>query len=287
MIRPLRLTSQNRNIGKNLHVHPACMFHAAFNNRDISPTSGGIITSIVTEKENLDGNGHGVRVEALIMQPTVGCSGLPWNGGLAWKQMVSRYTSLAAYFAMARDRGSGRVVLHPDSGEPKVEYSVSNYDAQNILEGVIMAAECLVAAGADEIITSIRGASTYKVDPEMGKDAPSFQKWVKHLRLLGRSGGDMCQYASAHLQSSNRMGTSPSDSVVDCDGKVWGTEGLYIADGSILPSASGVNPMVGSLFRSHLTMPSTYHVLQVTIMAVADHVSSTILKATESGSARL
>jgi choline dehydrogenase-like flavoprotein len=32
--------------------------------------------------------------------------------------------------------------------------------------------------------------------------------------------------------------------VVDPWGKVWDTEGLYVADGSILPSSLGVNPQL-------------------------------------------
>lgn len=43
---------------------------------------------------------------------------------------------------------------------------------------------------------------------------------------------------------SNRMGTKPSNSVVDPRGRVWGTQSLYIADASVLPTASGVNPMI-------------------------------------------
>lgn len=34
---------------------------------------------------------------------------------------------------------------------------------------------------------------------------------------------------------------------MDPSGKVWGTEGLYVADASVFPSASGVNPMVTTM----------------------------------------
>ena len=43
------------------------------------------------------------------------------------------------------------------------------------------------------------------------------------------------------------MGTSPRNSVVDPKGKVWGVEGLYVADASVFPSASGVNPMITNM----------------------------------------
>ena len=38
------------------------------------------------------------------------------------------------------------------------------------------------------------------------------------------------------------MGTSPDTGVVDHTGAVFGYEELYVADGSIIPRALGVNP---------------------------------------------
>lgn len=47
------------------------------------------------------------------------------------------------------------------------------------------------------------------------------------------------------------MGTKPSTSVVDPRGRVWGTESLYIADASVFPTASAVNPMITNMALSH------------------------------------
>jgi cholesterol oxidase len=38
------------------------------------------------------------------------------------------------------------------------------------------------------------------------------------------------------------MGRSAQDGVVDGHGRVFGYDGLYVADGSILPGPVGVNP---------------------------------------------
>jgi choline dehydrogenase-like flavoprotein len=47
--------------------------------------------------------------------------------------------------------------------------------------------------------------------------------------------------------------------VVDAKGSVWGTKNLYVADSSVFPSASGVNPMV-------------------TVMSIADWISRGVSK---------
>lgn len=43
---------------------------------------------------------------------------------------------------------------------------------------------------------------------------------------------------------SNQMGSKPTNSVVDPRARVWGSECLYVADASVFPTASGVNPML-------------------------------------------
>jgi choline dehydrogenase-like flavoprotein len=41
-----------------------------------------------------------------------------------------------------------------------------------------------------------------------------------------------------------RMDADPGTGVVDTDGAVYGATSLYVADGSLLPSSIGVNPMM-------------------------------------------
>jgi choline dehydrogenase-like flavoprotein len=46
----------------------------------------------------------------------------------------------------------------------------------------------------------------------------------------------------AHLVGGCRMGTTPEDSVVDRDHRVWGVPNLFIADGSVCPTQGSANP---------------------------------------------
>lgn len=43
------------------------------------------------------------------------------------------------------------------------------------------------------------------------------------------------------------MGSDRRKGVVDATGLVFSTQGLYVADASVFPSASGVNPMVTNM----------------------------------------
>ena len=38
------------------------------------------------------------------------------------------------------------------------------------------------------------------------------------------------------------MGTSPAESVIDSDHRVWGVPNLFIADGSVMPTQGSANP---------------------------------------------
>ncbi len=59
-------------------------------------------------------------------------------------------------------------------------------------------------------------------------------------------------YVSFHQMGTAAMGRDARTSVVDDVGQSHDVRGLYVADGSVFPTSSGVNPML-------------------TIMAIADH----------------
>jgi choline dehydrogenase-like flavoprotein len=46
----------------------------------------------------------------------------------------------------------------------------------------------------------------------------------------------------AHLVGGCRMGTSPHNSVVDADHRVWGLANVFLADGSVMPTQGSANP---------------------------------------------
>jgi cholesterol oxidase len=57
-----------------------------------------------------------------------------------------------------------------------------------------------------------------------------------------RVGGPLARLVSVHPLGGCAMARSADDGVVDSHGRVFGCDGLYVADGSILPGPVGVNP---------------------------------------------
>lgn len=164
-----------------------------------------------------------------------------------------KFRHMNAFFAMPRDRDTGYIYPDPSTGKPRVAYTPSPFDRANGLEGIIGIARICYVTGAEEIRPNladvepfVRGTSQANTEAEDDR----FEKWIKHLRYNGAKVTD--QWGCAHQMGSCRMSKSAEDGVVDQSGKVWGVEGLYVADASVFPSASGVNPMVTNMAISNL-----------------------------------
>ncbi|KAK5110465.1 hypothetical protein LTR62_005816 [Meristemomyces frigidus] len=249
----------NPHIGRHLHLHPVT-FVGAIWDEPVRPWEGSILTSVVNEFENLDGQGYGTKLEACTMLPSVWLPLLPWKGGLQYKQLAAKMKQMTGYISLARDRYGGKIYTDPNEPQrARIQYTPSAHDKAHILSGVIHLAELLYVQGAREIFTMnphldpfLRPSSDAAAKIHVSDKAnPSlndleFQAWLAKLRHVGLTSPDT-PYASAHQMGSCRMGASPQTSVVDSRGRVWETRGLYICDASVFPSASGVNPMVTTM----------------------------------------
>ncbi|KAF1998336.1 long-chain fatty alcohol dehydrogenase [Amniculicola lignicola CBS 123094] len=244
----LRSGLKNPQIGRNLYLHPVSLL-GAIHKEEIKPWEGAILTSVVSEFENLDGKGHGIKLEATNMLPSSWLIWLPWKSGLDYKLQAARMKHMTGYISIPRDRDTGRVYPDPVDGRVRFKYTTSAFDQKHILEGVLALAKLQYVAGATEIFTVIPGVSTFIRDEESaaeGINDEKFQAWLGEIRNTGFASPDSL-FVSAHQMGSCRMSSTPKAGVVDPKGQVWGTQGLYVADASVFPSASGVNPMVTNM----------------------------------------
>lgn len=235
---------------------------------------GAIITSYCSQFEDLDGQGHGVKLETTNMTPYTCLSAMPWRSGLDFKLSALRYRHFGAFISVARDRDPGRVLMDPATGGLQIEYTPSAFDRAHATEGDLALCKIMYVTGAREINPFIHGVEPFVRDDaeleaaraaakEAGVGGGLFQiddlrfsAWLDKARRLGNVlGNPPC--SSAHQMGTCRMSASEEDGVVDPFGKVWATEGLYVADSSVFPSASGVNPMI-------------------TVMAIADRIARAV-----------
>ncbi|KAK9665773.1 hypothetical protein RND81_14G135100 [Saponaria officinalis] len=248
---PLLMSSglKNKQIGKNLHIHPSLMVWGYFPEK--GPTSkfegtiyeGGLITSAhkVVVSDQGSGMSSGMP-RALIETPALGPAGcaalIPWESGMDVKKRMLRYSRTAHLFVMIRDQGSGEV-----RSESRISHKFTALDRENMSVGLRRALQILIAAGAVEVGTYRSDGQRLECEGKSESEIEAFLGTVFATEgpLSSRLWGVCC---TAHQMGSCRMGRSEKDGAVDENGESWEAEGLFVCDGSVLPSAVGVNPMI-------------------------------------------
>ena len=117
-------------------------------------------------------------------------------------------------------------------GWDHVRYDVNDFDQNRFIRGVQLMAELYFAAGARKIYTPFSTHPTLD-HPDQIKRLTEYAPKVEYT-----------EYFTAHLMGTCRMDGRESHGVVDGSGAVYGIQGLYIADASVMPSTIGVNPQV-------------------------------------------
>jgi choline dehydrogenase-like flavoprotein len=187
---------------------------------------------------------RGYALESMSAEPLYGAIMAMGPAKHSLDVMMS-YRILGGFGVMLIDTPSpdNRVRLNAD-GEPEVDYTLSEADKVRFRRGVAEAVRIMFRAGAKQVLLPtnediLGGSNTGELMPLVLTDPRQADAVEKNLQFVP----NRSIVTSAHLQATNKLGASAADSVVSKDFAVWGTEGLYVVDGSVFPTSIGANPM--------------------------------------------
>ncbi|AMA60024.1 FAD-dependent oxidoreductase [Bradyrhizobium sp. CCGE-LA001] len=234
----LRCSGLRERIGNTLRFHPTIKATALFDDPVDAHQSRLPLTAITEFMPEQ-------RIGGSVFTPAVFGLSLAedWtNRG----DLMQEWRFCGSYYGMIRPRGVGSVRSLPGLNEPLVSFHLAPEDWIALGQVLSRVGQAMFAAGARKVFPSISGhggwTSADQVDEFRDKHLP---KGSTNLMTV-------------HLFSSCPLGEDQNACAVDSFGRVRGVENLFVADGSLIPDAPGVNP-------------------QMTIMALAFRVAEAAL----------
>jgi choline dehydrogenase-like flavoprotein len=228
-----KLGERSGQLGRNLSLHPAT---AAFARMDevVDMTKGVPQSFYVDEFAK-----QGFVFEGVAGPPAYAAMSLPLTGKRHARAMAD-YPRLAQFGLMVSDssRGSVRTV----AGRPLIRYDMEQEDLNRFRTGLARMRELFEAAGALEVYLPLPAG----VSPERAR--------LRDLKPM-----------AFHPLGTARADARPTHGVIDGNLAVHDVDGVYVADGSAVPSSLGVNP-------------------QMTIMALATRLAFALLGRTPDNS---
>jgi choline dehydrogenase-like flavoprotein len=239
-------------LGRHLTLHPATAVFGTMDD-EVRPWTGALQAHYSDQFADLDA-GYGFKLETAPVHPSLFALAVPWESGHQHQEQMARLSHTTLAGVLLRDRDGGRVTVDK-GGNPVIDYRVSRYDAAHLRRGLAAAGELLEAAGAREIWAPLARWTSYRPGRTGARD-----EWLARVDAAGY-GANQLLLISFHQMATCRMGVDRRSSVVNPENAVWDVPGLWVADASVFPSASGANPML-------------------TIMAIAHRAAACILRRT-------
>ena len=216
------LANSSGDVGRHLHIHPACWVGAQFD-EEVRGWDGVMQSWHVGEWHD-----RGLFLEATFTPFALGAHWLP-GAGDDFKRRLERYGNLAIIGVHLSDRSEGRLRIR--GGALRIGYRLTTDDAARLRFGIARAADIHFAAGAREVYPQLGALSVL---------APGEQSRVENGRFRPAD----LRLEAFHPMGTLRMGSDPRRSVVSPSGETHDVPGLYVADASLFPTSLRVNPML-------------------------------------------
>jgi len=233
------LKSLTDQLGANLSIHPATAVRAIFE-EEIDMGKGVPQSYYIDEFAD-----EGIMLEGAGGPPDYTAASLAPLDAEDARRLMLEYRRTSQFGAMVSDRSRGSV--RERFGRVAIRYRLLESDVAAFKQALLRLGELYAAAGAHTVIYPVEGLA-----PQPAGESRALRERQLRARDL--------TLAAFHPLGTARADVDPSHGVVDVNLAVHGVEGLYVADGSVVPSSLGVNP-------------------QLTIMALATRMAFHVLGA--------
>ena len=219
-------------VGRFLRLHPTTMV-LGVHDRDIWGATGIPLSAVCDEHLNHDGNGYGFWIECPPAHPAIAAAAVQ-GFGAPHRETMLHYRSCASLIALVRDGAdlgaSNGDITSLKNGRTRIRYRLGSADARHLKAAIVAAARIQLASGA-------RAVHTLHARPVVVRSESDLA--LIEARPVGPN--EVALF-SAHVNGTCRLGTDANSSGADPNGERHGAPGVFIADGSLLPTSLGVNP---------------------------------------------
>jgi len=223
----LRRSGIGGRAGQGLQFHTSVHVTARFA-EPVHGYYGPTMAWAVDELSDVHGRtGPGVMIESVTVQPIVAASALPGFGG-AHAELMAALPHLAKALVVIHGRTRGAM-----AADGAITHALLTEDVERLRAGMLGAARCYLAAGAEEVVVPVFGSAPIRREADLAA--------VERMPLRA---SDFANLYAVHLFGGAAMGGSPETGVCDARGAVHGVRGLHVVDAASLPSATGVNPQI-------------------------------------------
>ena len=214
-------------VGRNLQGHPGLATLAIFRDR-VDPWQGA-----TQGYQSLHYLKEGLKLEVLWAPIAVLAVRFPGLGA-DFKEHLMEFDHMAPFDVIcAAENSSGTVKDRPFGWDPDIQFNVDPKDMANLKRGLLMLCDISWAAGAERILPGVHGV------PEVLHSQDQMKLLREHpLKVTDPT------FGMNHVFGTARMGGNPRNSVCDSYGKVYGVDGLWLADTSTFPASPAINPML-------------------------------------------
>lgn len=219
-----RALARSGALGQNMTIHPAIGLRA------VMPYQLNSFSGVPQGYAVEEFHDEGMLMESAFLPPeqTAGAITLV---GKPFMELMAAYDRQSCFGFLVEDKGNGSVRPGP-GGRPLIHYNLADRDVARLQRGASLVSRMFLAAGAERVLTGVAALPVLTSHQEIDR--------LSGMRLRARD----FELTAYHPLGTVRMGLDSHHSVVGTDLQAHDLPGLYVCDGSVLPTSPAVNPQV-------------------------------------------